>query len=90
MAAVRAKMEVKHRAQIVDRSTYETARQETLHFILRVVEDTWVWELRDAVKILHGRRAMGVDYPPPKACYQPTCVDLLALMDQMIQYHLEH
>ena len=42
-AEVRENMEAKHRARIVDRSTYETARQETVHFILRVVEDTWVW-----------------------------------------------
>ena len=49
-AAVRAKMEAKHRARRVDRSTYETARRETVHFILRVVHGTWVQELRDAVK----------------------------------------
>ena len=44
-AAVRA-----HRAWRVDRSTYETARRETVHFIIRVVEDTWVQELQDAVR----------------------------------------
>ena len=49
-AAVRAKTEANHRAWRVDQSTYETARRETVNFILRVVEDTWVQELRDAVK----------------------------------------
>ena len=41
-AAVRAKMEAKHRARRLDRSTWETARQDTVHFILCVVEYTWV------------------------------------------------
>ena len=49
-AAARAKMEAKHRARRVDCSTYETARRETVHCILHVVEDTWVRELRDAIK----------------------------------------
>ena len=50
-AAVRAKMEAKHRAWRVDKSMWEMARQDNVHFILRVVEDTWVRELRDAVKL---------------------------------------
>ena len=47
---MRAKMDSKNRARRVDRSTYKMARQETVHFILRVVEDIWVRELRYAIK----------------------------------------
>ena len=52
-----ARTEAAHKAKRADRATYktawretvrrETARQETALFILAVVEDTWVRELRD-------------------------------------------
>ena len=45
-AVVHAQTEAAHKAKRTDHGTYETARQETEQFILAVVEDTWVWEIR--------------------------------------------
>ena len=44
-AVVRAHTEAAHKANRADRATYETARQETVQFILAVVKHTWVREL---------------------------------------------
>ena len=41
-ADVRARLEVAHKAQRADRATFETARRETIQFVLAVVRDTWV------------------------------------------------
>ena len=46
-AVVRARLEAAHKARRADRSTYDTARRETTQFMLAVVTDTWVRELRD-------------------------------------------
>ena len=45
--AIRARTEAAHTAKRSNRATYETARQETAQFILVIVDDTWVRELRD-------------------------------------------
>ena len=42
MSVVRARMEAARKAKRVKRGTYEAARQETLQFILAVIEDMWV------------------------------------------------
>ena len=44
---VRARLEAAHKARRADRATFDTARQETTQFVLSVVADTWVRELRD-------------------------------------------
>ena len=36
-----------HRSRRADHATFETAQQETTQFVLAVVADTWVRELRD-------------------------------------------
>ena len=46
-AVVRARLEAAHKARRADRATYDTARRETTQFVLAVVADTWVRELRD-------------------------------------------
>ena len=46
-AVVRARLEVTHKAKRAYRATFETARRETTQFLLVVVADTWVRELRD-------------------------------------------
>ena len=89
-AAVRVKIEAKHRAQRVDRSTYETARQETEYFILHVVEDTWVRELRDAVKFYTDVEPWEFITHLRLHATGSHAFDLIALMDHMRQYHLEH
>ena len=47
-SVVRARSEAAHKAKRVDCATYETARRETTQFVLAVVDDTWVPELRDS------------------------------------------
>ena len=85
-----AKMEAKHRARRVDRSTWETARRETVHFILRVVKDTWVRELRDAIKFYTDVEPWELINQLQRQATGQHAFDLLSLMDQMRQYNLEH
>ena len=47
-AVVCARSEAAHKAKRADRATYETAQRETTRFVLAVVADTWVRELRDS------------------------------------------
>ena len=47
MAVIRERQEASHKARRADRSTFETARRETTQFVLAVVVDIWVRELRD-------------------------------------------
>ena len=83
-------MEAKHRARRVDRATYKTKRRETLHFILRVVEDTWVGELRDAIKFYTDVEPLAVLTHIRQHTTGGHAFELFLLMDQMRQYHLEH
>ena len=46
-AVVRARQEAAHKARRADCATFETARRETTQFVLAVVADTWVRELRE-------------------------------------------
>ena len=89
-AEVRAKMEAKRRARRLDRSTYKTARRETVHFILRVVEDTWVHELRDTIKFYTDVEPLALITHLRHHANGKHAFDLLSLMDQMRQYHLEY
>ena len=41
-AVVRARTEAAHKAKRANRGTYKTVRRETAHFILAVIEATWV------------------------------------------------
>ena len=45
-AVVRALLKAAHKARRADRATYDTAQRETTQFVLAVVADTWVQELR--------------------------------------------
>ena len=47
MDVSRTRTEDVHKAKRANRTTYETAQRETSLFILFVVDDTWVRELRD-------------------------------------------
>ena len=46
-AVVREILETAHKSKRADRTTFETARREMTQFVLAVVTDTWVRELRD-------------------------------------------
>ena len=61
-----------------------------MHFILRVVEDTWVRELRDVVKFYMDVEPWALITHLQQQATGLRVFDLLALMDQMYQYHLEH
>ena len=47
-AVVRARLEASHKARHADRATFYTVRRETTQFVLTIVADTWVRELRDS------------------------------------------
>ena len=66
------------------------ARQETVHFILRVVEDTWVHELRDAIKFYIDVEPLALLMHLQQHATGKHAFDLLDFMDQMRKYHLEH
>ena len=89
-AAVRTKMESKHRSRRVDCSTYKTAQRETVHFILRVVGDTWVREQRDTIKFYTDVEPLALITHIQHHATGRHAFDLLALMDHMRLYHLEH
>ena len=46
-AVVHARREVAHKERRADRAIFESARRKTTPFMLAVVADTWVRELRD-------------------------------------------
>ena len=46
-AVVRVRLKATHKARRADRATYDPARRETTQFVLAVVADRWVRELRD-------------------------------------------
>ena len=82
-AVVRAKIEAKHRARRVDRSTWETARRETVHFILHVVEDTWVREFRYTIKFYTDVELWALLTHLQRHATGRHAFDLISLMDQM-------
>ena len=86
---VRARLEAAHKARRADRATYDTMRRETTQFVLAVVADTWVRELRDPETIYTE-----VDPQDLLAHLQAGCTGwhalyLLALHNKMQRYHLE-
>ena len=61
-----------------------------MHFILRVVEDTWVLVLRDADKLYTDVEPWALITHLRHYATGRNAFNLLTLMDQMRQYHLEH
>ena len=61
-----------------------------MHFILSVVDDTWIRELRDAVKLYTDVEPWALITHLQQHATGRHSFDLLALMDQIRQYHLEH
>ena len=77
-AVVPAHTKAAHKAKRADRATYETARQETTQFILTVISDTWVWELRDAESIYTEVYPKDLFSHPQVGCTGRHALDLLA------------
>ena len=88
-SVVRARTEAAHKAKRADRATYETVRRETTQFVLAVVADTWVRELRDT-KTIYTEVALKDFLSHLQAgCTVRHALNLLALHNEMQRYHLE-
>lgn len=88
-AVVRARMEAEHKAKRQDHVTCETAEREAREFVLNVVEDTWVRELKDDSTFYAKVRAKKVLQHLQGTCTGLHALDVLALQNEMQQYHLE-
>ena len=88
-AVVRARTEAAHKSKRADRATYETARRETTQFVLAVVADTWVQELRDPKAIYTEVAPKDLLSHLQAGCTGRHALDLLGLHNEMQRYHLE-
>ena len=88
-AVVRACLEAAHKARRADRATFETARHETTQFVLAVVADTWVRELRDPDTIYTKVDPRDLFAHLQVGCTGRHTLDLLALHNEIHRYHLE-
>ena len=86
---IHERSEAAHKAKRADRATFETARRETTQFVLAVVVNTWVRELR-------GNDSLCAEVAPKElfshlqaGCTGRNALDLLALHNEMQRYHLE-
>ena len=69
--------------------TYDTARRETTQFVLAVVADTWVCELRDPETLYTEVDPRDLLAHLKARCTVRHALDLLALHNEMQRYHLE-
>ena len=88
-AVVRARLEASHKAKRADHATFETARRETTQFVLTVVADTWVRELRDTDSLYTEVGPEELFAHLQAGCNSRHALDLLALHNKMQRYHLE-
>ena len=88
-AVVRAILEAAHKAQRADRATFETARRETIQFVLAIITDTWVRELKDTDTIYTEVDPQDLFAHLQEGCTGRHALDLLALHNEMQHYHLE-
>ena len=89
MAVVRALSEAAHKAKHADRATYETARRETTQFVLAVVADTWVRELRDSDSLYTEVVPKDLFSNLQAGCTGRHTLNLLEFHNEMQRYHLE-
>ena len=88
-AVVWARIKAAHKAWRADRATFETARRETTQFVLAVVADTWVRELRDTDTIYTGVDTQALFAHLQAGCTGRHALDLLVLHNEIQRYHLE-
>ena len=88
-AVVCAHKEAAHKAKRADRATYETARQDTAQFILAVVNETWVRELRDTETIYTDVAPKALINHLQAGCTGRHYLDLLDLHNEIQRYHLK-
>ena len=89
MAIIRARSEAAHKAKRADRATYETARRETTQFVLAIVSDTWVRELRDSGLLYAEVAPKDIISHLQAGCTGRNALELLALHNEIWRYHLE-
>ena len=85
----RARSEAAHTAKRADRATYETARRETTQFVLAVVADTWVRELRDIESLYTEVAHKDIFAHLQAGCTGRHTLNLLALHNKIQRYHLK-
>ena len=78
-----------YKAKRADSATYETARRETTQFVLAIVADTWVQELRDSNSLYTKVSPKDLFAHLQVGCTGQHALDLLALHNEMQPYHLE-
>ena len=88
-AVVRARLKAAHEARRADRATFDTAQRETTQFVLAIVVDTWVRELRDPETIYTEVDPRYLLAHLQAGCTGRHALDLLALHNEMQRYHLE-
>ena len=87
--AVCERLEASHKEKRADRATLKIARRETTQFVLAVVADTWVRELRDTDSLYTEVGPEDLFAHLQAGCTGRNALDLLALHNEMQCYHLE-
>ena len=87
-AVVWARTEAAHKAKRADRATYKTAQRETAQFILAVVDNTWVRELRDTETLYTDVAPRALLFHLQAGCTDRHSLDLLVMHNEMQRYHL--
>ena len=88
-SVVRVCIESAHKAKRADRATYKTARRDTAQFILAVVDDTWVRELRDTNTLYTDVAPKSFLTHLKAGCMGCHDLDFMALHYKMQIYHLK-
>ena len=70
-AAIRAQSEAAHKSKRADRATFETVRRETTQFVLAVITDTWVHELRYSDSLYTEVTPKDPFLTPPSGVHRP-------------------
>ena len=89
MAVVRARLEAANKAKRADRAYYETARRETTQFVLAVIADTWVCELRDRNSLYTKVGQKELFSQLQAGCTGQYTLDLLVMHNKIQRYQLE-
>ena len=89
MDVVCARSEAAHKAKRADRATFDTARRETTKFVLAVVADTWVSELRDSDSLYTKVAHKGLFAHLQVGCTGRHALNVLALHNEIQRDHLK-
>lgn len=81
-------MEAEHKPRVSDFKLYEAAECNAQHFIIAVVDDTWIHELKDSDTYTEVTTQELLDYLQ-SVCGGLHALDVLTLQNEMQRYHLE-